>query len=314
MSSKRRYFKQLRIAQFRAIIELSRCKGFAAAAAALDLATPSVWQQIRALEDEFDASLVEVNGQQVKLTEQGQLLVELAEPIVHGFDAIVDEFTKRSRSIQHRLDVASPANILVNELPVPIHRFHEEHADVDLSLIDIPSNPARKLLEEGEVDLAVVGQLDSSFPNTLASDPIATFPFMVVCPADHPVLSIKRLGPKSLARFPLVMSSVGTNTRKRVDEVFSKAGVLDKLKIVFETSTKDLLLQYVQIGSGITIVPISPRYRAKSQAPYGDIRKLGFRDVSNMFGHEQIVILRRRHRRESPHQQAFRRIVLESIR
>jgi DNA-binding transcriptional LysR family regulator len=313
MSSKRRYFKQLRIAQFRAIVELSRCKGFASAAAALDLATPSVWQQIRALEDEFDTNLVEVNGQQVTLTEQGQLLVELAEPIVHGFDSIVEEFSKRSRSIPDRLDVASPANILVNELPVPIHRFHEEHASVELSLIDVPSNPARQLLEDGEVDLAVVGQLDTDFPATLAADPITTFPFMVVCPIDHPVLSIKRLGPKSLARFPLVMSSIGTNTRKRVDAVFAKAGLLDDLRIVFETSTKDLLLQYVQIGSGIAIVPISPRYRAKSSAPYGDIRKLGFRDVSNLFGHEQIVILRRRHRREPPHQQAFRRIVMESI-
>jgi DNA-binding transcriptional LysR family regulator len=313
MSLKRRYFKQLRISQFRAIVELSRGKGFAAAAAALDLATPSVWQQVRALEDEFNAALVDVNGQQVTLTEQGQLLVELAEPVVHGFDSIVEEFTERSHSIPHRLDVASPANILVNELPAPIHRYHEEHADVELSLIDVPSNPARKLLEDGEVDLAVVGQLEMSFPATLAADPITTFPFMLVCPADHPILSIKRLGPKTLARFPLVMSSIGTNTRRRVDEVFAKAGLLEKLRIVFVTSTKDLLLQYVQIGSGIAIVPISPRYCAKSAAPYGDIRKLGFRDVSNMFGHEQIVILRRRHRREPPHQQAFREIVMECI-
>ena len=82
MPSKRRYFKQLRIAQFRAMVELSRGKGFAAAAANLDLATPSVWQQVRALEDELNVTLVDVNGQQVTLTEQGKL--ERDPPLAEG--------------------------------------------------------------------------------------------------------------------------------------------------------------------------------------------------------------------------------------
>ena len=90
--AKRRYFKQLRIAQFRAMLELSRGKGFAAAATVLDLATPSVWQQVRALEDEFDVQLVEVNGQQVTLTDHGRLMVELATPVVDGFDGIIEQF------------------------------------------------------------------------------------------------------------------------------------------------------------------------------------------------------------------------------
>ncbi len=311
--NRRRYFKQVRIAQFRAMMELSRGKGFAAAAAALDLATPSVWQQVRALEDEFGVTLVEVNGQQVSLTEHGRLLVQLAAPVVEGFDAIVERFSQESKSIPKRLVIASPSNILVNELPTPILQYRKGHDEVELNLIDVPSNQAKQLLEAGEVDLAVVGQLASDLPSTLVSDSITTFPFMLVAPAEHPVMSIKRLTPKTLARFPLVMSSVGTNSRTRVDEVFSKAGLLDDLHVSCETSTKDLLLQYLQIGFGIAIVPISPRYRAKKDSPYGDIRTLGFRDVSKLFGHEEIVILRRQHRREPEYQLAFRETVLSSI-
>ncbi|MEM1226984.1 MAG: LysR family transcriptional regulator [Planctomycetota bacterium] len=313
MPRKRRYFKQLRLAQFRAMIELSRHNGFAAAAASLDLATPSVWQQLRALEDEFNVTLVDVNGQQVTLTEHGRLLVELAEPVVQGFDSIVDQFTQRSQSIHQRLVVASPANILVNELPSPIRRYRRKYEDVELSLIDLPSNPARQLLEDREADLAVVGQLETTFPATLQADPITTFPFMLVCPPDHPIVSMKRPGPKSLARFPLVMSNVGTNTRARVDQIFDRAGLRDQLRIACETSTKDLLLQYVEMGFGITIVPISPLYYDKAASSDGPSRQLAFRDMSGIFGHEQIVILRRRHRREPPHQKAFRDIVLDSI-
>lgn len=313
MKSKRRYFKQIRIAQFRAMIELSRGKGFSAAAEALELATPSVWQQVRALEDELGVSLIEVNRQSVSLTEQGQLLVELAEPIVHGFDSLLEEFNQLAQVMPRGLAVASPANILVNELPAPIRQYYQRYSDVELSLIDVASNQARKLLEEGEVDLAVAGQLETSFPSSLCADLITQFPFMLVCPEDHPILDIKRITPKSLVRFPLVMSSEGTNTRTRVDQVFADAGLSGQCRIVCQTSTKDLLLRFVQFGFGIAIVPISPQYTEKSDPPYGDIQRLRFRDVSRVFGHEQIVILRRRHRHEPPHQQAFREIVMQSI-
>ena len=313
MTEKRRYYKELRLSQLRAITELQRQRSFAGVAAVLELATPSVWQQIRGMEDDFGVPLVEVNGQQVTLTAQGRLLAELSEPVVQGFDAIREQFTQQAAAIPRRLTIAGPGNVLVNELPAPLRRYCDEHPDVELSLIDTPSNPARRMLEEGEVDLAVVGQLDTSFPSTLAADEITSFPFMLVCSPDHPVLSLQRIGPKSLARFPLVMSSLGTNTRRRVDEVFAAAGVRDRLRIVFETSTKELLLQYVRLNFGIAVVPISTRYQADSNAPYGDVQNLCFRDVSSTFGHEHIVILRRRHRREPAFQQAFRDIVRNSL-
>lgn len=85
------------------------------------------------------------------------------------------------------------------------------------------------------------------------------------------------------------------------------------MRIVFETSTKELLLQYVRLNFGIAVVPISPRYRADSDAPCGDVHNLRFRDVSSTFGHEHIVIIRRRHRREPDYQHAFCDIVKNSL-
>lgn len=310
--AKRRYFKELRISQLRAMVELARCQGFTAAAAALDLTTPSVWQQIRAMEAEFGVPLVQTEGQQVTLTEHGRLLVELAEPIVHGFDAIRERFDRAKRETPKRLRIAAPGNVLVNELPAPIRDYREQYPDVELNLTDVPSNGARQLLEQGEVDLAVAGQLELDLPKSLTADRVTQFPFTLVCPRDHPLASARQIHPRSLARYPLVMSSVGTNSRQRVDDVFSQASVLQRLRIAFQTSTKELLLEYVRLGFGVAVVPISPRYRAKSNAPYGDTQGLAFRDLSRQFGYEQIVILRRRHHFEPAHQTAFREIVLAS--
>ena len=310
---KRRYYKEPRISQFRALVELSQIQGFAATARKLGLSTPSVWQQVRALEDEFKVPLIDTVGQSVKLTQQGQLLVELAEPIVQGFDSILEQFSRESESIPSRLSIASPADILATELAAPIRDYHDHYVNVDLSLIDAPSNTAKAMLEAGEVDLAVVGQLAESFPKSLAYDSVTRFQFTLVCPVNHPVLDRPRLNPRALARYPLVMSGIGTNTRTRVDEVFANAGLIDKLRIVCETSTKHLLLQSVENGFGIAIVPLSQGFHDRYLEQNDLSRRLAFVDMSTHFGCEHIVILRRRHRRETTHQLAFRELVLSIL-
>ncbi|EMI43400.1 LysR family transcriptional regulator [Rhodopirellula sp. SWK7] len=308
--SKRRYYKQVRVSQYRSLLTVARLGGFAAAAEQLELSTPSVWQQIRALENEFEVSLVEVDGQHVSLTEEGDLLAQLAGPVVLGFDSIQEEFSQQCRSVQKKLSVASPSNVLITELSAPIVEYQACYPDVELKLIDAASNPARALLEAGEVDLAVVGQLQTDFPVTLEYDLVAEFPFMLVCPKDHPVLELKRITPKALARFPLVMSLHGTNTRARVDEVFESTGVASPLRVACETSTKGLQLQYIELGFGIGIIPISPQFLKANQSVFRDPRNLVFRDVSKFFGIEHIVILRRKRRREPIHQHDFRDVVL----
>ena len=310
MNSGRHYFKELRLQQLRAIVELSRGKGFAGAAAALNLATPSVWQQVRSLEREFGTPLVEVNGLQVSLTEQGQVLMDLSEPVVQGFDSIRELFDERSRAISPRLRIAAPNSVLVNELPEPIRRYRERHPEVDLSLIDCPSKTARKLLEDGEVDLAVTGQLESDYPSTITVEGVTSYPFTLVCPAKHPILIAAPIRLKDLAQYPLVMQSPGTNSRQRVDEVFDRAGIRHKLRVAFTASTKEILLQYVQLEFGIAVVSISRKYLSKSPKPRRSSQGLAFRDLSKIFGHEHIVIMRRRRRQEPAHLRAFRELLL----
>lgn len=312
MESKRHYFKELRLQQLRAIVELSRGNGFSGAAAALKLTTPSVWQQVRSLEREFGTSLVVVKGLQVTLTDHGRLLVDLASPVVEGFDSIRELFSERLQAMPSRLRIAAPNSVLVNELPEPIRAYREQHPDVELSLLDCPSNTARKLLEDGEVDLAVAGQLETSFPASLSADRVTSYPFTLVCGANHPILKVARIRPKDLARYPLVMQSPGTNSRQRVDEVFRDADLQLPLRIVFTASTKELLLQYVRMQFGIAVVSISRRHLSLSDKPRRSSPGLAFRDLSKTFGHEHVVILRRKHRHEPPHVSAFRNAVLGS--
>ncbi|HBE68194.1 MAG TPA: hypothetical protein DDW52_08605 [Planctomycetaceae bacterium] len=309
MANTRRYYKELRIAQLRAIVELSKCGSFAATATSLGLSTPSVWQQIRGLEKEFDMSLVVVQGQQVELTGQGETLVELARPVVQGFDAIRHDFCSQE-AVTPTLSVAAPNDILVYDLPSAIRSYCESFPDVSLSLVDLPSNPCRELIDRGEVDLAVVGQLDMATSNSLLVDHVCDLPFMLICKPGHPLHELESINLVDLVKYPLIMPSEGTNSRSRIESVFSQSLPLHDLQVAFEASTKSLLMQYVGMNFGIAIAPVSEGFKRQLEGePH-----LAFSDVTHLFGVEHITVVRRRHRYESSHQVAFREALIEHYR
>ena len=74
----RRYFKEVRFRQIRALFEISRQGSFAAAARSLGMATPSVWRQVRALEDDYGVRFVTAKGRSVRLTEDSERLMRWA--------------------------------------------------------------------------------------------------------------------------------------------------------------------------------------------------------------------------------------------
>src|SRR5690349_18692787 len=91
----RRYFKELRFQQYRSLCAIARHQTFAGAATRLGLSVPAVWQQIRALEQDLDTPLVRRHGRGVRLTEDGQLLLDMVSPLVAGFDSIPPMFADR---------------------------------------------------------------------------------------------------------------------------------------------------------------------------------------------------------------------------
>ena len=311
MAVRRRYYKELRINQLRALLEISRCSGFTEAAKSLDLAPPTVWQQIRSIEQAFHTSLVTVRGHQVELTPDGHLLVDLSRPLVEGFDSLQQRFVEYAGS-KLRLSVVAPNDILAFELIPAIREFRKHWPDLDLRLVDSPSNPGRQLLENGEVDLAVIGQLTKDVPSSLACEHATEFPFMLVTQNTHALAKLESISLADLASYPLIMPTTGTNSRMRIDEVFAQASLHKKLKIAIQASTKELVLEYVRMDFGAAIAPISRRFLESFDSHQGD-SDIVFRDLSRLFGFEQIVILRRRSAYEPKHQTFFRQSVLDQL-
>jgi len=86
------YYKQNRLKQLRAFCFAARDGRISRAAEQLYLSQPSVSLQVQALERELETTLFERRGPNIRLTPQGQALVEIALPLVEGIDALPENF------------------------------------------------------------------------------------------------------------------------------------------------------------------------------------------------------------------------------
>ncbi|MGC3944865.1 MAG: LysR family transcriptional regulator [Chryseolinea sp.] len=297
-SKARRYFKEVRFRQIRSLVELARQGSFARTAAAMRLAVPSVWQQIRSLEDEYGVQLVTAEGSKVALTDDGRMLVDLAAPLVESFDGLRAMFQDRREGMARTLTVVAPTTMLSGPLRKPVILFRRNHPNVKLVLLDRSSYLARKVIEADEADVAVMGIAtgDEPMPQYQCL-PLARYAFHLMCPKGHPLLDTRKPTLASIVNEPLVLAPEESSSHRQVRRIFTQAGLVDKMHVIMTATNRTLQLSYVSIGFGIAISTSAASLKPPRSA-IGE-KEVIARDVSSLFGHEEVFFVQRKGRQRT---------------
>lgn len=89
-------YKQNRLKQLRAFCKTVETKNISRAAEKLFLTQPTISLQIKALERELDIIVFERHGPQIRITPDGELLYEIAKPLLEGIDNLAQTFASKS--------------------------------------------------------------------------------------------------------------------------------------------------------------------------------------------------------------------------
>ncbi|MDI1313030.1 LysR family transcriptional regulator [Prosthecobacter sp.] len=311
-SPARRYFKEVRFRQIRALVELSRQGSFAATAAAMGLAVPSVWQQIRSLEDEYGVQFVVAEGSKVSLTDDGRALVDLAAPLVESFNGLRAMFEDQRSTAARTLTVVAPSAMLTGALRRPIILYRQNHPKVKLVLLDRPSYMARQVLEQDQADLAIMGMAtgDEVMPQ-FQYQQLVRYAFYLMCPANHALARARQLTLAGIVSQPLVLAPEESSSHRQIRQVFAQAGLADRMNVTVTATNRALLLNYVAIGFGIAIgtsaASVKPPKRAAGET------EVVVREAAALFGHEEVFLVQRKGRFEPAHVRAFRELVLKAF-
>ena len=151
-----RRYKELRLQQLRGFCATARHLSFSAAARALRVSQPTTWLQIQDLEREFDARLFYRAGQKLMLTHEGQLLLDLVQPVVAAIDSLPHAFADRRGQLHKQLTVATTPGVLLGELPEVIEEYRRRFPEVHLVFRTGEYPYVRAEVESGNADLGLL--------------------------------------------------------------------------------------------------------------------------------------------------------------
>ena len=245
------FYKADRLKPLRAFCQVARLGSVTRAAEALFLSQPAVTLQLQALERDLGQPLFERIGRRFSLTREGQVLYELARPLVEGLDGIDGEFRARLKGLQAgELHVAAGSSTILYLLPPLVQAFRERHPDVQLVLHNVTGKDGLGLLRADGCDLAVGSMLD--VPADLAYAPVYSFDPMLIVPPGHPLAEKTPLRLEDLSPYGLILPPRRLTTYRLVDLVFQQRRV--PYTVALEVGGWEVIKQYVAMGLGISIV------------------------------------------------------------
>jgi DNA-binding transcriptional LysR family regulator len=249
--SGRFYYKGSRLKQLRAFCMTAKLGTLSRAAEALFLSQPSISLQIAALERDYGKHLMERTGRRVTLTVAGEMLYELALPLIENLDSLDQQFKGRLQGLDAgELNIAAGSSTIHYLLPALVQAFRERYPAVRLQLHNVTGSDGLAMMRSDQVDFAVGSMLD--VPADLAWEPVYAFDPMLIAPINHPLAAKPEIGLRDLSPYGLILPPRRLTTYRLVDLIFQQARV--PYTVAIEVGGWDVIKQYVAMGLGISIV------------------------------------------------------------
>ena len=232
---------------------VSRHLHFTRAAEELNVAQPSVSQQIRKLEAELGAPLFHRMKRHVTLTEAGETFLPHARAVLQRLDEARLEVQELSGLRRGTLAVGTPPSVGTHLLPRALALFSRRHPGISLSFREAGSRTLLTLLEDGALDLAVV--IQPIRHGVLETLPLLEEELLLAVPRQHPLADGRgRVPVAQLRDEPFVLLREGAyDLRDQTLGACRRAGF--EPLVALDGGEMDSMLRFVAAGLGVAILP-----------------------------------------------------------
>ncbi|MET0230268.1 MAG: LysR family transcriptional regulator [Rhodanobacteraceae bacterium] len=219
----------------------------------LHTSQPSLSRQIRDLETEVGAKLLERQTRGVALTAAGRVFLDHARLALSQVEAAAEGARRAEQPEKMAFSMGFLAGQEVVWLPHALRIVREEAPVAEIMLSSQSSPDLALALMQGRLDVAFLrpeaGTAGVSF-RFLAREPLIT-----VLPADHRLTSCKKIRPEDLARETFISSARTSPVLKSVVQEYAlKIGIT--LEAKYEAENLSSAMSLVASTGGITLIPL----------------------------------------------------------
>lgn len=222
------------------------------AAKTLNTSQPGISNQIHLLEEELGLKIFQRHGKRLtNLTPAGQSILDIAKRVLIDVDSIHNLASDRLDDQEGILRIGTTHTQARYALPPAIQAFSKLYPKVRLNLIQTTPSEITKMVESGEIDLAIATESIAN-SKSLCVFPCYNWNRSVIVPPRHPLLAEKELTLEKIAQYPQVTYMKNITGRALQDRAFREEN-LDP-NIVFTATDADVIKTYVEMGLGIGII------------------------------------------------------------
>jgi LysR family transcriptional regulator, low CO2-responsive transcriptional regulator len=238
--------------QLEIFLEVARLSSFSRAAEKRFRTQPAISSQIRALEEEVGARLLDRSGGRVSLTASGKVFFKYAEETLERRKTILNEIAETERVPRGEIVVGANEGTCLHILPGVFAQFKRDYPNV---AVNIKRSDYARILDsilENIVDFGVV-----SLPvtdNRLEAQMIHRDELVVITSPKHPLAAKKSVAVSEVATYPLVLPKLG-HTRDALDALFYDHHL--KPQVAMELDSSELLKRFVAANVGVGFIPRS---------------------------------------------------------
>lgn len=219
----------------------------------LRISQPGLSRQLQLLEAELGVELFVRNSKRlVRLSDAGAKIVAIAERVLREAHNITEAARESADESSGILTIATTHTQARYALPAVIRRFSKEFPDVRLNLRQGTPGEVSQLVLSGNADISIAAETVDPIPGMVML-PCYELPRVVLTPAGHPLLRVKRLTLQKLAQYPLITYDYSFIARSRIVRAFEAHGLAPNVVLI--AIDADVIKTYVEFGLGIAVLP-----------------------------------------------------------
>jgi DNA-binding transcriptional LysR family regulator len=241
----------MELRHLRYFVAVARRLNFSRAAEDLHVAQPAISQQIRALELDLGVQLFDRMGRRVALTRAGEVLLPHASQILAAVELAANEVRELGHLSRGSASLGAPPTVSTHLLPAQLTEFRRLYPGLDVSLREAGTESLLKLVEDGQLDLAIVTA--DRLPPAVERRPYLEEDYVLAVSALHPLSRKKEVRLADLSAEAFILFPAGYKLREVTLAACKRAGF--EPKIALDGGAMQSALEFVAAGLGVALVP-----------------------------------------------------------
>ncbi len=266
----------MELRHLRYFVAVAEALSYRQAADELRVAQPALSKQIKDLEDEVGARLLDRNTTGVALTDAGALFLEEAREILRRAREAVTLAREAEAGKRGRLVVGGLGAFSSSFLPTALAAFRRESPEVEVMVHEIGLPDQLKALASGQLQVAFTISSEGNIPEELERASILEATVAIVMSTEHRLANRQKVSLADLVEdqfFCIGETERHELHRQRIHQMFASRGL--KHRPLRRVNSFESLVALVAGGHGVSLTLPVARSRSVDDVVYKRIKEHG---------------------------------------